>query len=123
LTPPSAGGAPKLILATDDDPKLLAAVTYTLRDAGYTVFAIYNAIYAVEAALQVPRLDLLVANTRLQGMSIVDLIRSVREVKPDLPILHVGEPLDDSFPGVANLREPWTDEQLLSLVGELVHPR
>jgi DNA-binding response OmpR family regulator len=122
LTLPSAG-ASKLILATDDDPKLLAAVTYTLRDAGHTVFAIYNAIYAAEAVLRVPRLDLLVANTRMRGMSIVELVRSVREARPDLPILHIGEPLDESFPGVANLREPWTGEQLLELVWRMVHPR
>jgi DNA-binding response OmpR family regulator len=123
VTPSTEAPAPAHIVATDDDPKLLAELTYTLRHAGYTVFAIYNGVYAAEAALRVPRLDLLIANTRMQGMSLVELIRSVRDGRPGLPIMHVGEPLDESFTGVANLSEPWTDEQLLNLVGELVNPR
>ena len=58
-----------------------------------------------------------------QGISIVELIRRVREATPDLPILHIGEPLAESFPRVANLREPWTEERLLELVEELVNTR
>jgi response regulator RpfG family c-di-GMP phosphodiesterase len=119
----SAGSEPAHIIATDDDPKLLAAVTNTLRDAGYTVFALYNGISATEAALRVPRLDLIVANTRIQGVSIVELIRRVREARPDIPVLHFGEPVQEPFPLVANLREPWTEEQLLGLVAELLHRR
>lgn len=123
MTLQNAGSAAGKIVATDDDPQLLAALTYTLRKAGYTVFAIYNGLYATEAALRVPRVDLIVANTRIQGISVVELIRRVREATPDLPILHIGEPLSESFPRVANLREPWTQERLLELVEELVNPR
>jgi CheY-like chemotaxis protein len=120
VTHPNAGPARAQIVATDDDPELLAALTYTLRDAGFTVFALYNGIYAYEAAVRIPHLDLLIANTRMTGIGITELIRRVRDDRPDLPILHVGEPLEESFPGVASLREPWTDEQLLELVRELV---
>ena len=41
---------PYRIVAADDDPKLLANVTYTLRDAGHIVFAAYNGLSAFQLA-------------------------------------------------------------------------
>jgi response regulator RpfG family c-di-GMP phosphodiesterase len=120
MSSPDTEPASIQIVATDDDPSVLAAVTYTLRDAGYTVFALYTATSAYEAVVRAPGVDLLVANTRMPDMSIAELIRRVRERRPDVPILHIGEPLPDAFPGVANLREAWTKDQLLEKVRELV---
>lgn len=85
------------------------------------MFALYNGIYACAQAVRVPGLDLLIANTRLAGMTITELIRQVRQAKPSLPILHLGEPLAESFLEVVNLAEPWTDEQLLDHVLKLVN--
>lgn len=53
----------------------------------------------------------------------MELIRRVREARPDIPILHIGEPLEDAYPLMANLREPWTEERLLELVAKLLHSR
>ena len=81
------------IVVTDDDPKLLTFVVTVLRDAGHCVFAAYDADSACELALAISQLDLLVTNTRLGTVSARELIRQVRREKPDLPILHVGDPL------------------------------
>lgn len=122
---PSSPGPPRpwRIVATDDDPQLLTLVVTTLRDAGHCVFAAYDGDAACEIALLIPDLQLLITNTRLGTTSARELISLVRQDKPELPILHVGEPLseaDDLLGDVPTLREPFTPEQLLAAVEALV---
>ena len=115
---------PWRIVAADDDPALLALVVTTLRNAGHCVFAAYDADSASEIALLIPELQLLITNTRLGSTSSRELIRRVRQEKPELPILHLGEPLPDNLLlDVPTLREPFTPEQLLAAVEAVVGGR
>jgi DNA-binding NtrC family response regulator len=114
------------IVASDDDPMLLAFVVATLRDAGHCVFAAYDAESACELALTLDELDLMITNTRLGSVSARDLIGAVRHRKPDLPILHIGEPLpnpDGLLDDVPNLTEPITAEALVAVVRDLLARR
>ena len=110
------------IVATDDDPKLLAKVTYALRDAGHIVFAAYNGFTALQQASSIARLDLLITNTRLRGLTATELIREVRKVRPALPILHIGDPLpEDELTGnVPTLQEPVSPDALRRAVAALL---
>lgn len=114
------------IVAADDDPMLLAFVVSTLRDAGHCVFAAYDAEAACELALELDEVDLMITNTRLGTVSARQLVRAVRQGKPHLPILHVGEPLpnpDALLDDVPNLQEPITADALLAAVRELLARR
>jgi CheY-like chemotaxis protein len=114
------------IVAADDDPMLLAFVATTLRDAGHCVFAAYDTESACELALELHDVDLMITNTRLGTVSVRELVRAVRRDKPDLPILHVGEPLpnpDGLLDDVPNLPEPFTAETLLAAVQQLLARR
>jgi DNA-binding response OmpR family regulator len=114
------------IVAADDDPMLLAFVVATLRDAGDCVFAAYDADAACELALALDDVDLMITNTRLGTVSARELIRAVRQKKPDLPILHLGEPLpnpDGLLDNVPNLSEPVTADALLAAVRDLLTQR
>ena len=115
------------IVVTDDDPKLMAFLVSVLQKAGNCVFAAYDGNSACELALMLPKLDLLVTNTRLGTVSARELIRQVRAEKPGLPILHIGEPLPDPdglLADVPSLAEPFTEAQLLAQVrGLLVKQR
>jgi hypothetical protein len=53
------------------------------------------------------------------------LIRRVRNVKPWLAILHVGDPLPQDGPlaGVPTLREPFTSEELLAAIASVLAKR
>jgi len=110
------------IVATDDDPKLLAKVTYALRDAGHIVYAAYNGHTAYQLACSTSELDLLITNTRVQGLDAVELIQRVHEQRPGLPILHIGKalPLGGFWDNVPTLREPVTPESLLLAVAGLL---
>jgi DNA-binding NtrC family response regulator len=116
----------KRIVATDDDPMLLAFVVTTLRNAGHCVFAAYDADSACELALVLDELDLMITNTRLGTVAGRDLIRAVRRKRPDLPILHIGEPLPNPeglLDDVPTLPEPITAEALLAAVRDLLARR
>ena len=116
----------KRIVAADDDPMLLGFVVATLRDAGYCVFAAYDADAACELALVLVQRDLMITNTRLGTASARELIRAVRRQKPDLPILHVGEPLPNPeglLDDVPTLPEPFTAEALMAAVRDLLARR
>jgi two-component system, OmpR family, response regulator len=122
VSQPPGGPVARRVLVTDDDPRLLGGLTKTLRDAGYIVYAIYNGFAACELAVSQPYVDLLITNTRLADLGAPELIRRVRAVKPNLPILHIGKPLppDASLGSVPSLAEPYHAHQLLTLVEELL---
>jgi len=114
------------IVVTDDDPNLLTFVVTTLRDAGHCVFAAYDAKSACEVAIAISELDLMITNTRLGTVSAGTLIRQVRQQKPGLPILHVGDPLpnpDGFLSDVPTLQEPFTADELLAAVRSLLARR
>jgi DNA-binding NtrC family response regulator len=114
---------PWRVVVTDDDPRLMAFLVVTLRDAGHCVFAAYDGDSACELALLIPDMDLLITNTRIGEVSGGELIRLVRREKPGLPILHIGEPLpnpDGQLNDIPTLREPFTADQLLGSVRSLI---
>jgi DNA-binding response OmpR family regulator len=114
---------PSRIVVTDDDPALMAFLVTTLRDAGHCVFAAYDGESACELALLIPELDLLVTNTRWGIVTNRELIEAVRSKRPELPILHIGDPMpnpDGLLDDVPALRPPFTAEQLLGRVRDLL---
>jgi DNA-binding response OmpR family regulator len=117
---------PVRIVVTDDDPNLMAFLVATLRDAGHCVFAAYDGDSAYELALLIPDLGLLVTNTRWGIVSNRELIRLVRSKRPELPILHIGDPMpnpDGLLDDVPALQQPFTADQLLGKVKELTAHR
>lgn len=114
---------PSRIVVTDDDPALMAFLVTTLRDAGHCVFAAYDGESACELALLIPELDLLVTNTRWGVVTNRELIKVVRTKRPELPILHIGDPMpnpDGLLDDVPALRQPFTADQLLGKVRDVV---
>lgn len=111
------------IIVTDDNTSKLSAIVHTLRSAGHCVFAAYDGLSALELVVQLPGIDLLITNTRLGAIDGPELMRRTRDVRPGLPILHVvhdGHSDKGTPPDVLTLREPFTPNQLLLVVGSLL---
>jgi two-component system cell cycle sensor histidine kinase/response regulator CckA len=127
MDPPAPGrpGRPRSlrIVVTDDDPRVRTLLATILRRAGHCVFEAHDGLAACELATQIRKVDLLVTNTRLGDLDAPELIREVRRQKPWLAILHVGDPLPDAgapLGDVPTLREPFTPEQLLAAVADVL---
>ena len=87
------------------------------------MFHAYDALSAAQLALSLDRCDLLISNTRIEGIPGVRLIRELRTRLPDLPILYIAnigrstQELEAQLPlGVPIIREPFTAEELREAV-------
>lgn len=100
---------------------LLLSVTGLLRMSGYCVFQAHDGQAAQELCTQLPDISLLVLNTYGTGINTGDLIREVRQTKPDMPVLHIGSSIPDGLPeGVPTLAEDFTPNHLLKTVSEII---
>jgi CheY-like chemotaxis protein len=111
------------IIATDDNTTKLSTIVQTLRDAGHCLFGAYDGQSALELITLLPDIDLLITNTRLGAVDGLELMRRTRELRPDMPILHVvhsGEPPNPVPHDVLTVQEPLTPNQLLLVVGSLL---
>ena len=109
---------PRIIIA-DEDPSVAQRVVQTLRKDGNAVFHAYDALSAVQMVFSLDRCDLLITNTRVEGMAGIELIHQLRARMPDLPILYMANigrstpELEAQLPpGVPILREPFSAEEL-----------
>jgi len=120
---------PRVVIA-DEDPSVVKFVVQTLRRDGHAVFHAYDALSAVQLAFSLDRCDLLISNTRVEGLPGVELIRQLRMRLPNIPILYVAnvgrstQEVEAQLPaGVPILREPFTAEELRAAVRPFVSDR
>ena len=121
LPGPSKG---RRIIVTDDNPTRLYAITQTLRDAGHCVYAAYDGESALELVVMLPNIHLPITNTRLGLVDGPELMRRTRQLRPDLPILHVShdgwaEPVPTPA-RVPTMTEPFSPNELLHAVRHLL---
>jgi DNA-binding response OmpR family regulator len=113
---------PRIVIA-DEDPEIVQFVVQTLRKDGNAVFPAYDALSAVQLATALDRCDLLMSNTRVEGMPGIELIRELRARMPLLPIMYIANigrttaELEAQLPaGMPIIREPFTVEELRDAV-------
>jgi len=113
---------PRIVVA-DEDHSVVQFVMQTLRKDGNAVFHAYDSLSAVQLAFSLDRCDLLISNTRVEGLPGIDLIHQLRRKLPDLPILYMANigrstpELEAQLPSdVPILREPFTAEELRAAV-------
>jgi DNA-binding response OmpR family regulator len=113
---------PRIVIA-DENPSVVQFVIQTLRQDGNAVFHAYDAISAVQLAFSLDRCDLLISNTRVEGLPGIELIRQLRLQQPEISIIYMANigrsspELEAQLPDdVPILREPFTAEELRAAV-------
>jgi DNA-binding response OmpR family regulator len=119
------------ILIVDDEPMLRQLSGRALREAGYEVEEAEDGLAGWEAARRAPRpFSLVVTDSKMPRMNGAELVRHLRELDPKLPIISLsgsygqaeaGSPHLSS--GILVLSKPFQLEQLVTLVGEMLHRR
>ncbi len=119
-----------VILLVDDDPEVLSAAEYILEFGGHTVCCAEHGAAALALAQAGLRVDLMVADLAMPGMSGVMLADAVRQLQPGLPVLLTTgyaaidlEPGRASRPDLPVLAKPFKAAQLLEAVARLLADR
>ncbi len=84
--------SPQTILICEDEPTLLAMIREMVAAFGYRPIAVANASAALRA-LTVNRVDLIISDIHLPGISGIELLKQIKEITPQIPVfLMSGEP-------------------------------
>jgi two-component system cell cycle sensor histidine kinase/response regulator CckA len=96
LTPPlgepltAAVGTGPAVLVVEDNAMVRRSIEVTLRAAGYRVTSVENGQRCIEAVARMSEpLDLLISDVIMPEMSGEEMIRRVRELRPELPVLFI----------------------------------
>ncbi len=118
---------PRHIVVADENLTLVTFVVDTLREDGHAVFPAYDAPGANRVALALDHCDLVVTNTRVEGVPSLDLVEELHQRRPHLPVLYLAHAgastpeVEARLPArVQILREPFTAAQLRSVVNPLL---
>jgi len=110
------------VLAVDDDALVLANTATMLEELGHDVVEAESGAEALEL-LRVEKMDLLVTDYAMPGMTGEDLARRVKAEYPRLPVLMVSGYADLS-PGLmcdtVRLAKPFSEESLALAIAELM---
>lgn len=115
------------IIVADEDPAMVSFIIEVLRQDGCAVFHAYDGLSATELAFAIDDVDLVITNTRVNGVPGVALIHTLRERRPELPILYIANngrstpAMEAQLPAnVPILRDPFSAQQLRAVVGQLI---
>lgn len=116
------------LLVVDDEPAVRQLACRILRGAGYTCLEAESGLAALgQMQSDEQRIDAMVVDIRLPDLSGLDLVRLARTLRPGTPALFISgyaqpaleEPQLQQFVQTF-LAKPFTAEQLIAAVGELL---
>jgi DNA-binding response OmpR family regulator len=111
------------IIVADEDREAGGFIVKTLREDGHMVFHAYDVLSAVQLAQELPSCDLVISNTKVEGIDGVGLIVRLRKDRPEVPIVYLAntgrstpEVEAQLPPDVPIIREPFTAAKLRAVV-------
>jgi CheY-like chemotaxis protein len=130
-TPPTraSGGAPETILVVEDDRAIRYLFTHVLEGSGYAVIACEDGMHGLEvASSQIDRIDAVITDSRMPGLTGCELITRIRAMRPEMPVVVVSGNVDRSGtstaeePGIVRLSKPVSPDRLRRELRRLLTP-
>jgi DNA-binding NtrC family response regulator len=125
-SPPAFTG--RHIVVADEDRRMVDMIIQTLREDGHAVFHAYDVLSAMQLAVGLEVCDLVISNTKVEGLEGVRLINQLRRERPGLPIIYLANTgrstpeVEAQLPAdVPILREPFTVENLRGSVEAMLN--
>ncbi len=115
-----------VVLVVDDDDLVLTNTLAMLEDLGHTALRASNALEAIYTIRKDARIDVVVADHAMPGMTGAELIAMIKRERPDIvSILASGyaELPDDVDRTTSRLAKPFTQEQLQRAIAEQASPQ
>ncbi|TAJ97477.1 MAG: PAS domain-containing sensor histidine kinase [Reyranella sp.] len=123
---PAPETTPLHILAVDDDALILVNTAAMLEDLGHEVTTAYSGHEALAALERMERVDLVVTDQAMPGMTGTELIAEIRRGHPDLPILLAtgyAELPNGESSTVPRLNKPFLQAHLDQAIAEVMRGR
>jgi signal transduction histidine kinase/CheY-like chemotaxis protein len=125
----SLEGHGEYVLLVDDEHVIREASRLALESNGYNVLLAADGIEAVSMfAKQQDKIDLVITDMDMPNMDGPTLVRTLQKMKPSLPIIIASGLAENGKLAVMDnmnirksLSKPYTAEQLLSAIGEVLH--
>jgi CheY-like chemotaxis protein len=115
----------KLVLILDDDPLIRSLLKEVFSHGGFNVEISSNPLQAIDR-LTWESFDLIVTDVEMPGATGWDVLRSVREIHPETPVMIVsGGPVRLDLVNLATpltrfVAKPFHPKSILSIAGELL---
>ena len=107
------------VLVVDDDPLISASTAAMLEDAGHVVIEASSGVRALDVMRMGARIDIVVTDQAMPGMTGIDLAKQIRRTWPMLPIIlasgYVDLPASEDV-GLPRLAKPYSQAELLELM-------
>jgi CheY-like chemotaxis protein len=119
----AAHSRPATILVVDDDALIGMSTADMLQDLGHTVVSADSGSQALEILASGVRVDLLLTDQTMPGMTGVELARIVRGKRPDIPILLATGYADlpaGQTPNLPRLSKPYRQAELQAEIAKLL---
>jgi len=113
------------ILVVDDDPLIATSTVDMLEDLGHSVIGVNSAAQALEIINTGKRLDLLMTDQAMPGMTGIQLAEIVRQKRPGLPVLLATGYTDlpaGKLANVPRLSKPYQQAELQAEIEKLLSP-
>jgi two-component system cell cycle sensor histidine kinase/response regulator CckA len=104
---PSA--APAIVLLVDDEQPVREVQRRALELDGYVVKEAGSGLEGIEAIRPPAQIDLVVADLEMPGLGGAEMVRQIRMIRPDLPVLYVTGYIDR----LLDARSLWEREAFL----------
>ncbi len=114
------------VLLIDDEISILRAMDRMLKKNGYSTLVAENAAEALSLFAD-HQIEAVISDIRMPGMSGIDLLREIRRVDLDIPVIFVtGAPSIESaveavkYGALQYLQKPFSEEELMEAVSKAV---
>jgi PAS domain S-box-containing protein len=113
---------PSRVMIVDDDPLVLAATADMLEDLGHKAVGAKSGEAALELLRSGHKIDVLITDQAMPGMTGTDLVAKVKIQWPDLPVIVATgyAELDSSVRGLPRLIKPFRQEALAAAIADHV---
>ncbi|MGP0001021.1 MAG: response regulator [Acetobacteraceae bacterium] len=118
-----SAGRPCRVMVVDDDPLVVASTAAMLEDIGHTVTEALSGARALDMLRLGTKVDVVVTDHAMPGMTGAELARQIRQRWPELPVILAtgyAELPNGEEPGLPRLSKPYLQDELAAQIGRVM---